>query len=124
MKEKAKKTNKTIITIIILGVIVIFGMYLYYNIFNAKNNSLDKDNLAKCLTNNGAKMYGAFWCPHCQEQKDSFGESFKYINYVECTEDQVQCDNANIEGYPTWIINGQKYPGVQSLDQLKKLGGC
>jgi thiol-disulfide isomerase/thioredoxin len=27
------------------------------------------DEFAKCLTDNGAKFYGAFWCPHCQAQK-------------------------------------------------------
>jgi len=41
--------------------------------------------LAKHLTATGAKKYGAFWCPHCYEQKQLFGsEAFAEINYFEC----------------------------------------
>jgi hypothetical protein len=42
------------------------------------------DTFAKCLTAHGAKMYGLYWCPHCIEQKKMFGESFRYVDYVEC----------------------------------------
>lgn len=30
--------------------------------------------LAKHLTAVNAKMYGAFWCVHCHEQKELFGQ--------------------------------------------------
>src|SRR5215467_2633829 len=42
------------------------------------------DAFAKCLTAKNAKMYGAYWCPHCQDQKEMFGSSFQYAPYVEC----------------------------------------
>ena len=29
-------------------------------------------------------MYGAWWCPHCVEQKEKFAASFEYVPYVEC----------------------------------------
>jgi len=32
----------------------------------------DYSEFAKCLTQKGAKMYGTFWCPHCQNQKKEF----------------------------------------------------
>ncbi|HEY9888334.1 MAG TPA: hypothetical protein V6D02_08030, partial [Candidatus Obscuribacterales bacterium] len=31
--------------------------------------------LAQHLTAQGATMYGAFWCPHCADQKELFGEA-------------------------------------------------
>jgi hypothetical protein len=41
--------------------------------------------LAKRLKEAGAKMYGAFWCSHCYEQKQSFGkEAMADLPYVEC----------------------------------------
>ena len=41
--------------------------------------------LAKKLKAAGAKMYGAFWCSHCQEQKVAFGkEAQEDLPYVEC----------------------------------------
>jgi hypothetical protein len=39
---------------------------------------------ARCLKDRGVKMYGAWWCPHCVEQKEEFGASFEYVPYVEC----------------------------------------
>ena len=63
------------------------------------------DEFAKCLTQKGAVMYGAVWCPHCIEQKAAFGDSFKYINYVECPDNTQLCIDKGISGYPTWIIS-------------------
>ena len=41
--------------------------------------------LATRLREAGAKMYGAFWCSHCQEQKQAFGaEAQRDLPYVEC----------------------------------------
>ncbi|MEM4711314.1 MAG: peptidylprolyl isomerase [Candidatus Woesearchaeota archaeon] len=105
--------------------------YLYKNT-ETNNNSVSKnlDDFAKCLTEKEVKMYGAYWCPHCENNKKQFGESWKYVTYVECAvegQPQIQtqaCIDANIEGYPTWIINGKKYPGEQSLATLARLTGC
>ncbi|KAK4774079.1 hypothetical protein SAY87_029098 [Trapa incisa] len=72
--------------------------------------------LARHLRSIGAKMYGAFWCSHCLEQKQIFGkEAAKILDYVECfpngykkgTKIEKACADASIEGFPTWIINGQ-----------------
>lgn len=44
--------------------------------------------LAKRLKAAGAKMYGAFWCSHCFEQKQAFGkEAMQDFPYVECYPD-------------------------------------
>jgi glutaredoxin len=82
--------------------------------------------LAQHLTETGAKMYGAFWCPHCADQKEMFGAAVEAINYVECDPEgenaqPQQCIDAGIEGYPTWEINGELYPGVRSLEELANL---
>ena len=88
------------------------------------------DALAQCLTDKGVKMYGAYWCPHCQAQKKLFGASWKYVNYAECSlpggggQTQV-CNDAKIEGYPTWILsNGKRLEGEQSFENLAKAAGC
>jgi uncharacterized membrane protein/glutaredoxin len=83
--------------------------------------------LAEHLTKADAKFYGASWCPHCKEQKELFGSSVSRLPYVECSPGGPQapqapiCIQKNIESYPTWIINGQRYTGVQPLDSLAQL---
>ncbi|HYD03118.1 MAG TPA: peptidylprolyl isomerase [Alphaproteobacteria bacterium] len=88
------------------------------------------DDFAKCLTSKGAVFYGAYWCPHCENQKELFGDSIQHITYIECAvkdQPQVQtkeCTDAEISGYPTWVINGLQYPGEQSIERLEQLTGC
>ena len=83
--------------------------------------------LADHLQQLDAKMYGAYWCPHCQEQKELFGrQAFAIINYVECdpngkSAQPQRCQAAGITRYPTWEIQGQFYPGRFSLEKLASL---
>lgn len=86
------------------------------------------EKLALFLKEKGMVMYGADWCPHCQEQKKEFGDSFKEIDYVECDAkgpdaNPDECVAQGIEGYPTWIYQGTKYPGIKSLSELAKIVG-
>ena len=87
------------------------------------------DSFAKCLTKDGVKMYGAYWCPDCQDQKGVFGGSWQYVDYVECATvagGQTQaCRDANITGYPTWVFrNGSRETGELSVPELRAMTGC
>ena len=104
-------------------VLVICGILLYGCI------SAKQDSFAKCLTAKGVKMYGAYWCPHCQDQKASFGDSWKYVSYVECANDpdgqSMACNNAGISQYPTWDFgNGSRKTGELSLQEISAISGC
>jgi hypothetical protein len=68
------------------------------------------DDFATCIKNSGAKFYGAFWCPHCRDQKAMFGSSVKFLPYVECSTPDGRsqnntCNDAGIRGYPTWFFS-------------------
>ena len=82
------------------------------------------DEFAQCLTENDATMYGTEWCPHCAAQKEMFGSSFQYVNYVDCDKNRQACTNAGVKGYPTWQIGGANYEGSQKLYDLAKNTGC
>ena len=88
------------------------------------------DSFAQCLTDQGVKMYGAWWCPHCSNQKALFGRAFDNINYVECSAPGSRamnqtCKNAGIEGYPTWeFADGNRLSGEQSLEELGGKTNC
>lgn len=82
--------------------------------------------LAQHLAATGSAMYGAYWCPHCADQKAIFGDAVDQLPYVECAADGENaqpdlCSAKGIQAYPTWEINGQLYPGVKSLDELAQL---
>lgn len=110
-------------------VIVIGGLVWLSKRESGKPGQYDK--LAQCLTEKGVKFYGASWCPHCAEQKRMFGNSMKYIDYVECAlpgnqQGQTQaCNDAKIEGYPTWTLpDGSRLSGEQLPKTLGEKAGC
>ena len=85
--------------------------------------------LAKHLQASGARMYGAYWCSHCFDQKMAFGAgATRLLRYVECAADGYDserplCQSKGIRGYPTWEIGGELYPGEKSLEALAQLSG-
>lgn len=88
------------------------------------------DSFAKCLASKQAKMYGLYWCPHCIEQKEMFGEAFHYVPYVECAikgsrELTTECKIAGVKLFPSWQF-GTEPPkeGVLSLGALSDKTGC
>jgi hypothetical protein len=79
--------------------------------------------LAQRLTAAGALFYGAYWCPHCNHQKDLFGaKGSAYLPYVECDRDndgRRRCQKAAVRVYPTWAIGAERREGVLSLEELE-----
>ncbi|MBI4143546.1 hypothetical protein HY487_01535 [Candidatus Woesearchaeota archaeon] len=97
---------------------------------NSATASAQYDSFAKCLSADGVKMYGAYWCPHCSSQKQMFGNSFKFINYIECSlPDRAgqtkACTDAKINAYPTWeFADGKRIEGELSFEQLSRNSNC
>lgn len=85
--------------------------------------------LARRLKGAGARMFGAFWCSHCQEQKLMFGKQAQGdLPYVECFPEgwrkgvkiQPECAAAGVQGFPSWIIGDKHYEGERSFGQLEE----
>jgi len=85
--------------------------------------------LAEHLTKVGAKMYTAYWCPHCHEQKELFGkQATEKLTIIECAPDghnsqTALCNSKKVEGYPSWEINGKLDSGVKPLAKLAEMSG-
>jgi uncharacterized membrane protein/glutaredoxin len=82
-----------------------------------------EDALARHLREQGAVMYGAYWCPHCTEQKALFGDAAKDLPYVECDPKGVNarpdlCEKAGVRSFPTWVLGDKRREGVQTPQAL------
>tara|TARA_B100000927_G_C16399811_1_gene442858 strand:- start:159 stop:1097 length:939 start_codon:yes stop_codon:yes gene_type:complete len=90
-------------------------------------SSAEKIKFAKFLNEKGIVMYSAYWCPHCQDQKELFGkEASKELTIIECAKDGKNnkfelCQEKEIEGFPSWEINKQIYSGTRELEELAEL---
>lgn len=122
-----KTGTKVIVGLLLIGILGIVGFRITGNVTAEPGKY---DNLAQCITDAGATMYGAYWCPHCADQKKSFGKSFDYVDYVECdprgnNANPQLCDAKGIEGYPTWIFaDGSRASGNIPLRELSLRTGC
>ncbi len=110
-----------------IALLVVGAAYFFYH-----RNEHQHDAFARCLNDRGVKMYGAYWCPHCQDQKGKFGASFKKVNYIECgvegdahAQSQV-CKDENVKHYPTWQFPpmGERVERVFTLEELSDRTGC
>jgi glutaredoxin len=116
-----KGMSKTIVIIIVVIAIIAITSV---SIAHWESTNENYDNFAKCLTEKGVVIYGSATCPHCQDQKKMFGDSFKYINYIECSNDP-RCAQAGVQYVPTWSINGTLQPaGGKTIQELSSLTGC
>ena len=90
-------------------------------------SSIEKINFAKFLNDKNIVMYSAYWCPHCNDQKQLFGKkAVEELIIVECAKDGKNnqyklCQEKGIEGFPSWEINNEIYSGTMSLNELAEM---
>jgi uncharacterized membrane protein len=101
--------------------LIIFGVVILAAFLITSKGEETSNEIAKCIGENSV-LYTQLGCHACETQKNLFGESYQYLNLVDCFYEGEKC--SNIEYTPTWIINNEKYVGIQSIEELKELTGC
>lgn len=111
-----------------VALVSIIGFMVYVGGMESGPGKLD--GFAQCLKGKGAVFYGAFWCPHCQNQKKLFGSSNQYLQYVECSTPNGRgqlpvCTNRGVSTYPTWVFSDMSTStGETKLAILAEKTGC
>ncbi len=118
-------SKNKIITLVVL--VVFIGAVAWLVTAPAKAGKYD--GLAMCIKDKGALFYGAFWCPHCQNQKAMFGRSARLLPYIECStpdgKGQLKnCTDVGVKSYPTWVFpDGTTETGeIEPADLAAKVG--
>ena len=122
---------KTTYIYIALIIVLIVGLVIARNASDRQVSTATSkyDAFAECISNAGAKFYGAYWCPHCQDQKKLF-ENSKKLPYIECSTPDGKgqtkvCADAGVTGYPTWIFaDGSREDGLLQFDTLAEKTNC
>jgi glutaredoxin len=121
---KFKKMKKSVLSLSVLSLLALTACS------SAPAQPGKHAELAKCLTEKGVVMYGASWCPHCQNQKKMFGGDWQFVTYQECDQnspggDQAKCRAEGVLSYPTWKIPGvEPLVGEQTFFTLAKESNC
>lgn len=125
-KKEIKKIR--IITLVLLVICIALAAFIYFQDLPPPAHLYDA--LAQCITKSGAVFYGAFWCPHCHDQKTKFGTGAQYLPYHECSlpdgsGETQDCVTAGVSRYPTWLFaDGSRLVGVQTPATLAQKTGC
>lgn len=86
-----------------------------YGVYN------EKEELVNCLLDKNAKLYVKEGCSDCLEQEKLFGSSYAALNVVSCDNEKDVCEPPS---ELVWVIDDQKYYGLQSLDSLREISEC
>ena len=112
-----KKETKIYLSLTIVVVVVILGIYW------AKGNGNSDEKVIQCIAEN-SQLIIKEGCPACASQENLLKENIDKFNVTDCSVESKKCIDLGITHVPTWIINGEKYEGVQSIEKLKELTGC
>ena len=126
--ETNLSSNKIKPSHVTIGILIICAILLVTYFVSGPSGKYD--DFARCITLSGAKFYGAWWCPHCQEQKAMFEGSDKYLPYIECSPPNDRnselpiCSALGIKSYPTWIFSDGSRANQLSLEELSLKTSC
>lgn len=110
--------KKRWLSLIVVIAVIILAVFL----IKRNSNGVPKET-ALCIANNSV-VYTQLGCYACESQEKLFGNSYQYLNEIDCFYKRDKCVEAEITATPTWIINGEKYLGVQTIEKLKNITGC
>lgn len=114
------KTKNILTTILFVALAVAIGVVVMSLTQKPQNTDAD---VAKCIGKNSV-LYVQLGCHACENQKKIFGDNYQFLNIVDCFYTQDKCIEKNITATPTWVIDGEKYVGVQTSQLLMDLTGC
>ena len=115
-------------SLIMIGIIVgVMSLALASIYIQSKIQSEDIDfpskEFVKCL-GDSAVLYISTGCPHCEVQKQKFGDAVEFLTIVDCTDEMERCVEAGINAVPTWVFEEISLRGVQTIGQLKNITWC
>lgn len=110
-----------------MKLVVICGVVCF--VFLAGCGTQTSATFGTCLADMGYKFYGAYWCGHCNAQKQELQSAAQTL-YVECSlpnrgGQTEECKEAGITAYPTWEYpDGTRETGTRSIEFLEQHSGC
>ena len=107
------KYNNIWLILLLSFVILISGCF---------HEGIDKKT-AECIAST-SKVYISGQCENCVMQEEVFGESYIYMNVIDCKLNQEDCIEKDIMEVPTWLFGEERISGVLTEEQLKQYTGC
>lgn len=117
IKKLSELYNENNILVILILLLVAYIVYVHIFKDNVKVNvNLSNNNENK--EDGKYIMYGVDTCGWTVKQKKELGELMDKVKYVNCKTNPDACKQKNIQGYPSWEINGVMSSGFKTKDEI------
>lgn len=117
----SKKTIISLLIFLALIAVVILGISAGTTNGIKPEEQKKLSTLASCLADKGVKFYGAYWCPHCADQKRMFGKAVKELPYEECAYLPGPMKKKTDEVLAAYKAGTYTGPYKKSLDEAKAI---
>jgi len=118
--------SRKIYTLVLASVLAAAGV-AYVGVVTASNSETNGlsvlDYTLKCLKDNHATVYTQSSCGWCIKQSEELGNMQNEIIWIECDK-QSAAACSEIKSTPTWEINGKRYSGFKTIEQLIRITEC
>ncbi len=126
-KEKKSNHKKAIFSAVAIVVLVLLfylvtnsiTKYTGYSISSTKN-----EEFTDCLNSKDITLYINSENPIETLKDFKSHEYFPSIKIINCLGDIDSCETNGLQDFPTWIIDGKKFSGDISPNELSKISGC
>jgi len=118
MEDNVNKKSTIIFAIVVIVIIAVIVAIIILKIAPKT-----EEQIVKCIASE-SRLYVSRTCSHCAEQKQILGNYTSLFNMTDCLVSPEICSMEGITRLPTWIIDGQKYEGIKTIEQLKSMTGC
>ena len=104
--------------IVMIGVILlIVGSIAGITTLKEDDSELLDHELIECISDKSV-LYVSKTCSHCARQKEILSSCLDEFEIVDCTSERERCKEDGITQVPTWVIDGKKYTGTKTIDEL------
>lgn len=111
--------------VIYAGLIILVLTIIFVIMYIKKNGNSDEETI-QCIADHSTLIVKT-GCSRCAAQKTILGnENLDKFKIIDCAkEENIQkCIDSGVRLLPGWIINGEKYEDIYSIEELKNMTGC
>jgi len=122
------KRHKRILVTIIVGIFLVVTFYLITEAISGYTGFFiheDAENdFEVCLREQDITLY---------VNTKNLAQTLKNINLIDylqdfkiknCLQDNLECEEKNVDSFPTWIINNKEIKKDINFEELKEVSGC
>jgi len=111
-----------------IGIVLVLGFFFITEAITKHTgfsiSESKEDNFASCLKEQDITLYVNTNEPAKTLKNTMLFDYLQYFKIINCGRNNQECLENNINYFPTWVINNNRYKKDINLQELKEISGC